>query len=70
MPTNKKEGFIFGVMMCFGMVCVMSIYNAIINGAIHQDCHLSGGSIFMTHYLENIPMHPKNPFSPARLVDH
>ncbi|MGM0949318.1 MAG: DUF2798 domain-containing protein [Bacillota bacterium] len=35
MPTNKKEGLIFGVMMCFGMVCVMSIYNAIINGAIH-----------------------------------
>ncbi|PJH93163.1 DUF2798 domain-containing protein [Bacillus sp. SN1] len=34
MPTNKKEGLIFGVMMCFGMVCVMSIYNAIINGAI------------------------------------
>ncbi|MCY8307692.1 DUF2798 domain-containing protein [Bacillus vallismortis] len=36
MPTNKKEGLIFGVMMCFGMVCVMSIYNAIINGAIHH----------------------------------
>ncbi|MHA6488511.1 DUF2798 domain-containing protein [Bacillus cabrialesii] len=36
MPTNKKEGLIFGVMMCFGMVCVMSIYNAIINGAIHD----------------------------------
>ncbi|KJJ42327.1 hypothetical protein UM89_07345 [Bacillus subtilis] len=35
MPTNKKEGLIFGVMMCFGMVCVMSIYNAIINGANH-----------------------------------
>ncbi|MCY9096272.1 DUF2798 domain-containing protein [Bacillus inaquosorum] len=36
MPTNKKEGIIFGVMMCFGMVCVMSIYNAIINGAIQD----------------------------------
>ncbi|MEC2066005.1 DUF2798 domain-containing protein [Bacillus inaquosorum] len=36
MPTNKKEGLIFGVMMCFGMVCVMSIYNAIINGAIQD----------------------------------
>lgn len=36
MPANKKEGLIFGVMMCFGMVCVMSIYNAIINGAIHD----------------------------------
>ncbi|MDZ5721378.1 DUF2798 domain-containing protein [Bacillus inaquosorum] len=36
MPTNKKEGLIFGVMMCFGMVSVMSIYNAIINGAIQD----------------------------------
>lgn len=36
MPANKKEGLIFGVMMCFGMVCVMSIYNAIINGAIQD----------------------------------
>ncbi|MGK9267744.1 DUF2798 domain-containing protein [Bacillus inaquosorum] len=36
MPTNQKEGLIFGVMMCFGMVCVMSIYNAIINGAIQD----------------------------------
>lgn len=36
MPANKKESLIFGVMMCFGMVCVMSIYNAIINGAIHD----------------------------------
>lgn len=36
MPANKKEGLIFGVMMCFGMVCVMSIYNAIINRAIYD----------------------------------
>ncbi len=36
MPANKKESLIFGVMMCFGMVCVMSIYNAIINGAIQD----------------------------------
>ncbi|MCK8101474.1 DUF2798 domain-containing protein [Bacillus sp. 2CMS4F] len=36
MPANKKEGLIFGVMMCFGMVCVMSIYNAVINGAIRN----------------------------------
>lgn len=36
MPANKKEGLIFGVMMCFGMVCVMSIYNAVINRAIRD----------------------------------
>lgn len=36
MLVNKKEGFIFGVMMCFGMVCVMLIYNVIINGVIYD----------------------------------
>ncbi|KAA6449379.1 DUF2798 domain-containing protein [Bacillus swezeyi] len=34
MPTNKKEGLIFGIMMCFGMVFIMSIYNLLINGTI------------------------------------
>lgn len=36
MPSSKKEGLIFGVMMCFGMVVVMSLYNAVINGSIHS----------------------------------
>lgn len=32
MPTTKKEGLVFGVMMCFGMVIVMSTYNVMLNG--------------------------------------
>jgi len=36
MPSSKKEGLIFGVMMCFGMVIVMSLYNAVINGTIQD----------------------------------
>ncbi|WP_160723043.1 DUF2798 domain-containing protein [Bacillus sp. USDA818B3_A] len=32
MPTTKKESIIFGTMMCFGMVVVMTVYNLYING--------------------------------------
>ncbi|WP_282937288.1 DUF2798 domain-containing protein [Paenibacillus sp. RC67] len=31
MPTTKKEGIYFGLMMCFGMVIVMTFYNLFIN---------------------------------------
>ncbi|MDF2680621.1 MAG: putative rane protein [Brevibacillus sp.] len=31
MPTTKKEGIYFGLMMCFGMVIVMTVYNLFIN---------------------------------------
>ncbi|MGM0875892.1 MAG: hypothetical protein ACQEWV_14135 [Bacillota bacterium] len=34
MPTTKKESFYFGLMMCFGMVVVMTFYNLFINGLI------------------------------------
>lgn len=34
MPTTKKEDFYFGMMMCFGMVVVMTFYNLIRNGLI------------------------------------
>lgn len=34
MPSNKKEGIIFGLMMCFGMVCVMFFYNMYLNGLL------------------------------------
>ena len=34
MPSNKKEGIIFGLMMCFGMVCVMFFYNMYMNGLL------------------------------------
>ena len=32
MPSNKKEGIIFGLFMCFGMVLIMSIYNTALHG--------------------------------------
>ncbi|MED4403986.1 DUF2798 domain-containing protein [Metabacillus fastidiosus] len=32
MPSNKKEGIIFGLFMCFGMVLIMSIYNTVLHG--------------------------------------
>ncbi|MGG4220009.1 DUF2798 domain-containing protein [Paenibacillus jamilae] len=34
MPTTKKESFYFGIMMCFGMVIIMTFYNLLINGLI------------------------------------
>ncbi|MGS5020305.1 DUF2798 domain-containing protein [Paenibacillus sp. JJ1683] len=34
MPTTKKESFYFGVIMCFGMVVIMTFYNLLINGLI------------------------------------
>ena len=35
MPRNKKEGFIFGVTMCFLMVCGMSAYNLALVGKLN-----------------------------------
>lgn len=37
MPTTRKENLQFGMMMCLGMVIVMTFYNLLMNGA--------GGSI-------------------------
>lgn len=34
MPTTKKEDFYFGLMMCFGMVVVMTFYNLLTHGLI------------------------------------
>jgi len=35
MPRNKKEGIIFGVTMCFLMVCGMSTYNLALVGKLN-----------------------------------
>lgn len=32
MPSNKKEGIIFGLFMCFGMVFIMTAYNTALHG--------------------------------------
>jgi hypothetical protein len=34
LPTTKRESLYFGIMMCFGMVLVMTVYNLSINGLI------------------------------------
>lgn len=34
MPTTKKESMYFGMMMCGGMVLVMTMYNMFINDVI------------------------------------
>ncbi|MFJ7936747.1 DUF2798 domain-containing protein [Sporosarcina sp. NPDC096371] len=32
MPSNKKEGIMYGLFMCFGMVLIMSFYNTALHG--------------------------------------
>ncbi|WP_338786913.1 DUF2798 domain-containing protein [Metabacillus sp. FJAT-53654] len=32
MPSNQKEGIIFGIFMCFGMVLIMTVYNTALHG--------------------------------------
>ncbi|NPC91945.1 DUF2798 domain-containing protein [Bacillus sp. WMMC1349] len=48
MPTTKKESVIFGFIMCFGMVVVMSAYNLMINGQIG---HMSVGHIILEVFI-------------------
>ncbi|MBM7602941.1 magnesium-transporting ATPase (P-type) [Metabacillus crassostreae] len=32
MPSNKKEGIIFAIFMCSGMVFIMTLYNTLLHG--------------------------------------
>jgi hypothetical protein len=32
LPRNKKEGIIFGLFICFGMVLIMTVYNTALHG--------------------------------------
>lgn len=34
LPATKREGLLFGTMMCFGMVFVMTFYNMWLNGVL------------------------------------
>ncbi|EOO16550.1 MULTISPECIES: DUF2798 domain-containing protein [Bacillus cereus group] len=43
MPTTRKENLQFGMMMCLGMVIVMTFYNLLMNGA--------GGPIYVKEIL-------------------
>lgn len=47
MPTTKKESLYFGLIMCFGMVLVMTIYNLYLNGMFGKITFLEGISDFL-----------------------
>lgn len=47
MPTTKKESLYFGLIMCFGMVLVMTIYNLYLNGMFGKVTFLEGISDFL-----------------------
>ncbi len=47
MPTTKKESLYFGLIMCFGMVLVMTIYNLYLNGMFGKVTFLERISDFL-----------------------
>lgn len=47
MPTTKKESLYFGLIMCFGMVLFMTIYNLYLNGMIGELPFIEGLFDFM-----------------------
>ncbi|HZH62238.1 MAG TPA: DUF2798 domain-containing protein, partial [Metabacillus sp.] len=51
MPTTKKESLQFGIMMCFGMVLIMTIYNFYLNGMIGKMSFIEGTSDFFIGFI-------------------
>ena len=51
LPTTRKENIQFGLIMCFGMVLVMSIYNLYINGIIGEITFIEGISDFAIGFV-------------------
>lgn len=51
LPTTKKESLQFGLMMCFGMVLVMSIYNVFISGMIGKMTFIEGITDFFIGFI-------------------
>nr|WP_106782873.1 DUF2798 domain-containing protein [Lysinibacillus timonensis] len=51
MPTTKKEGLLFGLMMCFGMVLVMTIYNFYLNGMFGKMTFIEGITEFLIGFI-------------------
>ncbi|MDY0409169.1 DUF2798 domain-containing protein [Virgibacillus soli] len=51
MPTTKRESLYFGLMMCFGMVLVMTIYNLYLNGTIGKMTFIEGISDFFIGFI-------------------
>lgn len=51
LPTTKKESLQFGLIMCFGMVLVMTIYNFYLNGTIGKMTFIEGTSDFFIGFV-------------------
>ena len=51
MPTTKKESLLFGLMMCFGMVLVMTLYNFYLNGTFGKMTFTEGLLDFVIGFI-------------------
>lgn len=51
LPTTKKESFKFGLMMCFGMVLVMTMYNFYLNGTSGKITFIEGLLDFVIGFI-------------------
>lgn len=51
MPTTRKESLYFGLIMCFGMVLVMTLYNFYLNDTFGQISFLGGITDFILGFM-------------------
>ena len=51
LPTTKKESIQFSLIMCFGMVLVMTVYNLFLNGAIWEMTLIAGILEFLIGFI-------------------
>lgn len=51
LPTTKKESLQFGLLMCFGMVLVMTMYNFFLNGTFGQITFIEGILDFLVGFI-------------------
>ncbi|HBJ02797.1 DUF2798 domain-containing protein [Lysinibacillus fusiformis] len=51
MPTTRKESLYFGLIMCFGMVLFMTLYNFYLNDIFGQISFLGGITDFLIGFI-------------------
>lgn len=51
MPTTRKESLYFGLIMCFGMVLFMTLYNFYLNDTLGQISFLGGITDFLIGFI-------------------
>ena len=51
MPTTRKESLYFGLIMCFGMVLFMTLYNFYLNDTFGQISFFGGITDFMIGFI-------------------